>query len=84
MKSVEIKHKSGASVTVALNGATVISWKDSNGKEQLYLSKKNTFEDHQAIRGGIPVVFPQFANGISPCFETLIMFRGQFEEARLC
>ncbi|KAK8803476.1 hypothetical protein WA158_001170 [Blastocystis sp. Blastoise] len=62
MTNIVINHKSGACVKIALNGATVISWKLPNGREQLYLSKKNTFENGSAIRGGIPVVFPQFSN----------------------
>ena len=48
------------SVTVHLYGATVTSWKTSNGTEQLFLSEKAVLDGSKAIRGGIPVVFPVF------------------------
>jgi glucose-6-phosphate 1-epimerase len=45
---------------VYLYGAHVTSWKD-NGKELLFLSSKAILDGSKAIRGGIPVCFPQFA-----------------------
>ena len=36
---VSIKHPSGATVQVLKYGATVISWKNSNGHENLFLSE---------------------------------------------
>lgn len=48
----------GESVTVHLYGATVTSWKLSNGKEQLFLSESAHLDGSKPIRGGIPVVFP--------------------------
>lgn len=51
---------SGDSVTVYLYGATVTSWKTSNGAEQLFLSSAAVLDGSKAIRGGIPLVFPVF------------------------
>ncbi|EHY52146.1 hypothetical protein HRR83_003288 [Exophiala dermatitidis] len=51
---------SGDSVTVYLYGATVTSWKTSNGEEQLFLSKAAVLDGSKPIRGGIPLVFPVF------------------------
>lgn len=51
-----------SSATVHLHGATVISWKH-RGEEQLFLSKKAILDGSKPIRGGIPVVFPQFGVG---------------------
>jgi glucose-6-phosphate 1-epimerase len=48
------------SVAVHLYGATVTSWKTSNGEEQFFLSEKAILDGSKAIRGGIPVVFPVF------------------------
>ena len=48
------------SVTVHLYGASVTSWKTSDGTEQLFLSEKAVLDGSKAIRGGIPVVFPVF------------------------
>lgn len=50
----------GASVTIALHGGTVVSWIPAGGKERLYLSDTAVFDAATPIRGGIPVVFPQF------------------------
>jgi len=51
---------SGDSVTVYLYGATVTSWKTSDGQEQLFLSRAAILNGTKAIRGGIPLVFPVF------------------------
>lgn len=45
--------------TVNLFGATVTSWKN-RGEEILFCSEKAIFDGKKAIRGGIPVVFPNF------------------------
>jgi glucose-6-phosphate 1-epimerase len=44
---------------VYLFGATITSWKRA-GKEMLLLSELAIFDGKKAIRGGIPLVFPQF------------------------
>lgn len=53
----------GASAIVASHGAHVLSWIPAGWHgEQLYLSPRSGFADGQAIRGGVPVVFPQFSD----------------------
>ena len=47
------------SCEIKLFGATVISW-ISNGLEKLFLSSAAHLDGSKAIRGGIPLVFPQF------------------------
>ena len=49
----------GDSVLVALHGAHVLSW-TVQGLEQLYLSPRAVMDGHAAIRGGVPICFPQF------------------------
>jgi glucose-6-phosphate 1-epimerase len=51
---------SGDSITVYLHGATVTSWKTSEGNERLFLSSASALDGSVAIRGGILVVFPNF------------------------
>ncbi|XP_065178793.1 uncharacterized protein LOC135809380 [Sycon ciliatum] len=46
-------------VTVHLYGATVVSWV-CDGEELLFVSTKAIFDNKKAIRGGIPLVFPNF------------------------
>lgn len=57
-----LAHPEGGRVEVYLHGAHVTSWTDPSGDERLYLSPRTRFEAGAAIRGGIPVVFPQFAD----------------------
>jgi glucose-6-phosphate 1-epimerase len=50
-----------ASAVVARHGAQVLSWIDRSGVERLFLSERALLEGSSAIRGGIPVCFPQFS-----------------------
>ncbi|MBD5805450.1 putative glucose-6-phosphate 1-epimerase [Azoarcus sp. Aa7] len=53
--------QAGARAVVSLFGAQVLSWIPAGGEERLYLSPAAVFDGSTAIRGGIPVCFPQFA-----------------------
>lgn len=57
---VVVSHSSGATLEVYLWGATITSFKTSAGQELLFMSSKAIFDGVKAIRGGIPIVFPQF------------------------
>jgi glucose-6-phosphate 1-epimerase len=52
----------GSAVELYLYGAHVTSWKNDHGEELLLLSSKAIFSPPTAIRGGIPIIFPQFSN----------------------
>ena len=59
---VVLRSSDGASAEVYRHGAHVVSWRPaSDGQERLFLSARSQFGGHAAIRGGIPVIFPQFA-----------------------
>jgi len=58
MEIIELKHGNSSAQIYAF-GATVTSWKQ-NGKEKLFLSSTAKLDGTKAIRGGIPVVFPNF------------------------
>ncbi|CAH1763908.1 3632_t:CDS:2 [Entrophospora sp. SA101] len=64
-----LQHPSGSSAEVYYYGANVTSWK-YDGKERLFLSKKSKLDGTRAIRGGIPLVFPQFGKASDPSAET--------------
>jgi glucose-6-phosphate 1-epimerase len=67
LTAVRLSAPDGAIATITLHGAHVVSWKSAAGVEQLYLSPNTRFESGQAIRGGVPVVFPQFnTRGVLP------------------
>jgi glucose-6-phosphate 1-epimerase len=50
----------GARATVLLHGAHLVSWVPAGGEEQLYLSPEARYGLGHAVRGGVPVIFPQF------------------------
>lgn len=52
----------GSTAEVLLFGGQVISWKNERREELLYMSSKAQYKPPKAIRGGIPVCFPQFGN----------------------
>lgn len=52
---------SGDRVRVAEHGAQVLSWMAS-GRERLYLSPIAVLDGRVAVRGGIPVCWPQFSD----------------------
>lgn len=59
LPATELQLPGGDRVVVAQHGAHVLSWV-AQGRERLYLSPKSTMDGRSAIRGGIPVCFPQF------------------------
>lgn len=52
----------GARMTIHRHGAHVTSWTPVDGRERLFLSGLSDYRPTAAIRGGIPVIFPQFAS----------------------
>jgi len=59
---VHIGHPAGSRACIHLHGAHLTSWKTPNGQEQIFLSEKAVFNGQKAIRGGIPICFPQFSD----------------------
>jgi len=41
-------------------GGQLLQWRSADGKERLFLSSQARTEPGKAIRGGVPVIFPQF------------------------
>jgi len=57
----------GARAAIYLHGAHIASWIPAGGGERLFMSRKSQFRSDAPIRGGVPVVFPQFgASGPLP------------------
>jgi glucose-6-phosphate 1-epimerase len=69
LPACELALPQGDRLLVALHGAHVLSWV-SGGQERLYLSPKSTMDGQAAMRGGVPVCFPQF-NQRGPLAERL-------------
>src|SRR5258705_9201221 len=62
MPAIRWRSRDGASAIATLQGAQLLSWVPPGGEECLYVSERSPFEAGRPIRGGIPVVFPQFAD----------------------
>ncbi len=52
----------GATVTFYPHGGHITSWTTPDGRERLFLSERTEMRPGAPIRGGVPVVFPQFSN----------------------
>lgn len=61
MDFLELRAADGASGKICSHGAHLCSWVPAGGNEQLFLSKTSEWRKDVAIRGGVPVIFPQFA-----------------------
>ncbi|AIY43835.1 Aldose 1-epimerase [Collimonas arenae] len=59
---VTVASADGAQVQVTLHGGHVCSWRTPDGVERLFMSPLNAWRSDSAIRGGVPVIFPQFAS----------------------
>lgn len=62
---VRLTAADGATAVVYLHGATVTSWVPAGGAERLFVSSSAHYRAGSAIRGGIPVCWPQF-NTLGP------------------
>jgi glucose-6-phosphate 1-epimerase len=51
----------GANATLYPYGAHLTSWRAADGVERLFTSRLAEFSPGVAIRGGVPIIFPQFA-----------------------
>lgn len=61
LPAIRITAPDGAQATVTLYGAHLVSWKTPDGKERLFMSTRSPLDGSAAIRGGVPVIFPQFS-----------------------
>ena len=60
---VRLIARDGATADVSLYGGHVLSWTPAGESgSRLFLSERAEYADGKAIRGGVPVIFPQFAD----------------------
>lgn len=59
---VVLTHPNGSRAEIHRYGAHLTSWIDTTGREHFFLSPRAGYSNGISIRGGIPVVFPQFAS----------------------
>lgn len=63
---IRLSHASGYVAVISEYGAHTLSWTSPEDKELLFVSDAAFYQEGKAIRGGIPVVFPQFGKGPLP------------------
>lgn len=61
LPAILLRAPDGAEAIVTLYGAHLVSWKGADGRERLFCSAASVLDGSKAIRGGVPVIFPQFA-----------------------
>jgi glucose-6-phosphate 1-epimerase len=62
---IRLSAPDGARAEIYLHGGHVTSWITPDGYERLFLSQRAEFQPGAALRGGVPVCFPQFS-GMGP------------------
>lgn len=60
LPAVTIHAADGAQATVTLYGGHLVAWQTSDGQERLFCSRDSALDGSRAIRGGVPVISPQF------------------------
>ena len=58
--TIELSTPAGAKAIVLEHGAHLCAWHTTDQKPWIFTSKAAIFEQGKAIRGGVPIVFPQF------------------------
>lgn len=65
LPAIALATPDGAHAGLYLHGAHLTSWVPAGGCDALFLSPKADFLPGAAIRGGVPIIFPQFS-GLGP------------------
>lgn len=61
LPAIVLHHPSGARATITLYGAHLVEWHSADGQSRVFCSQRSSRDGSRAIRGGVPVIFPQFA-----------------------
>lgn len=62
LSATRLRTPAGADAIVCDQGAHVLSWRSADGIERLFASARSNYQAGVAIRGGVPVIFPQFSD----------------------
>ena len=61
LPSTTLRSEDGATAVILDHGAQLVSWRPAAQTEALFMSDDSRFAAGDAIRGGVPIIFPQFA-----------------------
>src|SRR5260370_24686085 len=85
LPAIQLRALDGACAIVTYHGAHIVSWIPAGSDECMYLSNQSQFAPGAPIRGGVPVVFPQFATyGPLPHHGILRTRVWQLVEGKVC
>ena len=56
----DLHDPSGARVEIYRHGAHVTAWRSAAGNDWIFTSELAKFDGASAVRGGVPIIFPQF------------------------
>ena len=62
LEALRLNGPGGCSAVISTLGGQVLSWVTPDGRERLFVSDWAVLDGSVAIRGGIPVCFPQFSD----------------------
>lgn len=60
LEKLTVATANGANAEIYRHGAHVTSWRTAGGREWIFTSEQAQFAEGKAIRGGVPIIFPQF------------------------
>lgn len=61
LPALRLRAADGAEATITLYGGHLASWRTADGRERLFCSALSALDGSRAIRGGVPLIFPQFS-----------------------
>ncbi|GLI67153.1 hypothetical protein VaNZ11_011366 [Volvox africanus] len=59
---ITLQTEGGQTAEVSLFAGHLLTWRNEEDQHYLFLSKNAVFQPPKAIRGGVPICFPQFSN----------------------
>ena len=62
MEKYTLRSKDGAYAEILTQGAHLCHWRTAQGKTPIFLSSRSEMREAAAVRGGVPVIFPQFSD----------------------
>lgn len=61
LPALQLQAADGARAVVSYFGGHLVSWQPAGAGERLFCSRRSALDGGKAIRGGMPIIFPQFA-----------------------
>ncbi|EFJ44634.1 hypothetical protein VOLCADRAFT_106296 [Volvox carteri f. nagariensis] len=60
LEIITLKTQGGQTAQVSAYGGQLLTWRNEENQDYLFLSKNAVFDGHRPIRGGVPICYPEF------------------------